>query len=258
MTTRQLFDSAWTEGYCPFRSLLRSSLLKRGEPSADRVFDYVSGNHEVQEIIGTSGLGTKPRHLKSAERMASHDGAGAPPVYIEVSGPEIFTCLDDICRGFWKTCRRSARIRVAFATRSASSKSFTFITASNGPKISSWASRLSGVDSAKMDKRDEIAGSCAILRSNRGYPAFFRFRYTLAAFFARPLLMTAPMKFCGNSTGPMFRLPAAASRAFHKAVVVFFSSTISREHAEHFCPWYPKADCRHGPSPHRDPHPNLR
>ena len=52
--------------------------------------------------------------------------------------------------------------------------------------------------------------------------------------------MTAPTVFSGSRTSPTFRAFVFAT-TFSRSSSWTFSCTISREHAEHFCPWKPNA-----------------
>src|SRR6266571_5855638 len=62
-------------------------LLHRRETAPHGVLGDYSGNHEMEEIVGTARLGAGPGHPGAAERLAPDQRPGDVAVEVEVADP---------------------------------------------------------------------------------------------------------------------------------------------------------------------------
>ena len=68
--------------------LLASRIAGGRKAAAHGVFGDRARDEELQQVVGSAGLGADAGHLEAAERLALHEGAGDLAVDVEVADAE--------------------------------------------------------------------------------------------------------------------------------------------------------------------------
>ena len=143
-------------------ALLRLEMLRRPlflpfdgfhlgrEAVAYRVFRYDAGKHEIEQIIRPAGFGSSAGHFESAEWVAADDCARDGAIDVEVSNHEFRAHAFDVLRTARIEAARECERCVVGNLDRLSPRSFAWITARTGPKISSCARRAFGSTPVKI------------------------------------------------------------------------------------------------------------
>ena len=103
-----------------------------------RVLRNAPGVHELQQIIRAAGFGADAAHLEAAEGLAVDDGSGDLAVDVEIADAELTADAGDVGGAAGEQAAGEG-VLGAVGDFESFVQILGLMTASTGPKISSWA-----------------------------------------------------------------------------------------------------------------------